>query len=213
MTMEEKEGGQETIALGDAKPELVHACDEITNKNIPLHAIEQRITGIDTEDKLRKAVEIRRALLGVVDIPWASDMHYSSVYGRCCENVIGYVPLPVGAVTGAIIDGKEFTIPMATTEGALVASTQRGFKAIMKAGGTGVQTYVHADGMTRAPIVHFEELSDAIALKSWIAMQENFALIESTFNATSSYAKLAKVSICHQACFVLVDFLCIRACL
>ena len=174
-------------------PLHAHMLGEIENKLIPPHAIEQKITGTSTEDQLRRAVEIRRSLLGIGDIPWAADMQYSAVYGRCCENVVGYVPIPVGVVVGALIDGKYWTIPMATTEGALVASTQRGFKAILQAGDNGVQTHVHADGMTRAPIVHFEKLSDAIALKDWIGEPKNFSLIENVFNATSSYARLVKV--------------------
>ncbi|KAM1526665.1 hypothetical protein PS1_016363 [Malus domestica] len=55
---------------------------------------------------------------------------YQSMLGQCCENSVGYVQIPVGVAGPLLLDGEEYMVPMATTEGYLVASTNRGFKAI-----------------------------------------------------------------------------------
>ncbi|KAJ7689515.1 hydroxymethylglutaryl-coenzyme A reductase-domain-containing protein [Mycena olivaceomarginata] len=57
-------------------------------------------------------------------------LRYSKVLGACCENVVGYIPIPFGIAGPLTIDGVPFHIPMATAEGTLVASTSRGAKAL-----------------------------------------------------------------------------------
>jgi len=81
---------------------------------------------------------------------------------------------------------------MATTEGCLVASTQRGAKAITESGGA--TAVVHDDGMTRAPVVQFDSVIRAAALKQWIENQENFLELRNVFQGTSRFAKLSKLS-------------------
>lgn len=55
---------------------------------------------------------------------------YDQVMGACCENVVGYMPIPVGVAGPMLLDGQKFEVPLATTEGCLVASTNRGCRAL-----------------------------------------------------------------------------------
>ncbi|KAI0698044.1 3-hydroxy-3-methylglutaryl-coenzyme A reductase [Cerioporus squamosus] len=119
------------------------------------------------------------------------DYDYSRVMGACCENVIGYIPLPLGVAGPLKIDGLMYPIPMATAEGTLVASTSRGCKAL-NAGG-GVTTVLTADGMTRGPAIDFPSVVRAAEAKAFIESEEGYAAIKEAFESTSRFAKLQKI--------------------
>lgn len=94
------------------------------------------------------------------------DYDYARVQGACCENVVGYMPIPLGIAGPLTIDGESYPIPMATAEGTLVASTSRGCKAL-NAGG-GVTTVLTQDAMTRGPAIEFPSITLAAQAKRWI---------------------------------------------
>ncbi len=52
-------------------------------------------------------------------IPY-DNYNFKKVYGHNCENVIGYIGIPLGIAGPLLIDGKMVHIPMATTEGYLL---------------------------------------------------------------------------------------------
>jgi hydroxymethylglutaryl-CoA reductase len=56
--------------------------------------------------------------------------HFLKVKDACCENVIGYMPLPTGLAGPLRFDDELVPIPLTTTEGALVASVSRGCRSI-----------------------------------------------------------------------------------
>ena len=124
------------------------------------------------------------------DVPM-NGYDYSRVMGACCENVVGYMPIPLGIAGPLNIDGTMFPIPMATAEGTLVASTSRGCKAL-NAGG-GVTTVVTNDSMTRGPAIDFPSVTNAAAAKMWIESEEGYGIIKEAFESTSRFAKLQKL--------------------
>ncbi|MEM3033231.1 MAG: 3-hydroxy-3-methylglutaryl-CoA reductase, partial [Nitrososphaerota archaeon] len=105
-----------------------------------------------------KATELRRRFLekrlGKDLSALKSDLPFDQIVGRNCENTIGAVSIPVGVAGPIRVEGSyargEYYIPLATTEGALVASVNRGCAAVRESGGA--LTAVLADAMTRAPV-------------------------------------------------------------
>ena len=89
------------------------------------------------------------------------------------ENAIGAVEIPVGIAGPLLFDGEMargiIYAPLATTEGALVASAARGATAITRAGG--VRTHVLAQRMTRAPAFEFATAREAFAFAGWLVGQ------------------------------------------
>lgn len=104
-----------------------------------------------------------------------------------------YVPLPVGIIGPLRVDGKDFRVPMATTEGALLASTNRGCAAIRKAGGC--TTALLSDGMSRAPLVSMPSMKDAADLKEWLEKPENFEKVAEAFNSTTRFGRLQSLKV------------------
>lgn len=136
-TIASNELKNETIAKLKNKEVLIldHLSDDeiielIKTKDIPLYKLESYFTNAT------RGVEIRRKVLEaklsencLAKIPF-DNYNYRKVIGHNCENVIGYVPIPLGYAGPLLIDGTYYHIPMATTEGTLVASTNRGCNAL-----------------------------------------------------------------------------------
>ena len=109
------------------------------------------------------------------------------------ENFIGVAQVPVGLagplkVNGEYADG-EYPIPLATTEGTLVASYSRGMKAINLCGGA--KTTVVDDRMNRAPVFVFEDARGARDFRDWVF--DHYETIKEEAEATSSVAQLVEI--------------------
>ncbi|KAE9614918.1 putative hydroxymethylglutaryl-CoA reductase (NADPH) [Lupinus albus] len=144
----------------------------------------------------RRAVAIRREALQRVTgrslqgLP-LEGFDYESILGQCCEMPVGYVQIPVGVAGPLLLDGFEYTVPMATTEGCLVASTNRGCKAIYASGGA--SSVVLKDGMSRAPVVRFSTAKRAAQLKFFLEDPLNFDTLALVFNRSSRFARLQHI--------------------
>lgn len=118
----------------------------------------------------------------------------NSVSGRNIENLIGATQIPLGiagplAIRNLKLEIRNYYIPLATTEGALVASISRGCKAVTEAGGAYIE--VESVGITRGPVFKTKNLKHSFEIKDWI--EKNFSLIAKTAQKTSSHLKLLKI--------------------
>ncbi|KAH0581962.1 hypothetical protein H2248_011628 [Termitomyces sp. 'cryptogamus'] len=170
---------------------------------VQAYALEKVLSGGEVgwgvrEREVRRAVRIRRAVLSRASntqtlehslVPY-ENYDYTRVLGACCENVVGYIPIPLGIAGPLTIDGVSFPIPMATAEGTLVASTSRGCKALNASGG--VRTVITKDGMTRGPAIDFPCIDEAARALSWIR-GEGYADLKSAFESTSRFARLLDI--------------------
>ncbi|KAL2867533.1 hydroxymethylglutaryl-coenzyme A reductase-domain-containing protein [Aspergillus lucknowensis] len=180
-------------------PDLTDA--EITTLSLtghlPLHALEKTVKDFTRAVKVRRSIVSRtRATSSLTHSLETSDLPYeaydwSRVFGVCCENVVGYMPVPVGFAGPLTIDGKSYFLPMATTEGVLVAGVMRGSKAI-NAGG-GATTVLTSDGMTRGPCVTFESLERTADAKRWVDSPAGQTVLKEAFNSTTRYGRLESV--------------------
>ncbi|EXB40446.1 3-hydroxy-3-methylglutaryl-coenzyme A reductase 2 [Morus notabilis] len=144
----------------------------------------------------RRAAAIRREALqrttgkSLAGLP-LEGFDYDSILGQCCEMPVGYVQIPVGIAGPLLLDGREYSVPMATTEGCLVASTNRGCKAIHLSGGA--SSVLMRDGMTRAPVVRFSTARRAAELKFFLEDTANFETLAMVFNRSSRFARLQSI--------------------
>ncbi len=109
------------------------------------------------------------------------------------ENMIGTVQIPLGYAGPMTIRGDnavgDFLIPLATTEGALVASISRGMSVINASGGARVT--VVSDGMTRAPVMRVDGIDHAKRVMGWI--DSHRGEIDEAVAGTTSHGKLTDI--------------------
>ncbi|EST05300.1 Hydroxymethylglutaryl-CoA reductase, class I/II [Kalmanozyma brasiliensis GHG001] len=163
------------------------------NGKIAAYALEKVLQDNERAVRVRRALVSRASSTKTLEsslLPHR-DYDYAKVMGACCENVVGFMPLPVGIAGPLNIDGQIMPIPMATTEGTLVASTSRGCKAL-NAGG-GVTTVLTQDAMTRGPALEFPSVVQAAKAKRWIDSQEGASTIKAAFDSTSRFARLSSL--------------------
>ncbi|XP_044765222.1 3-hydroxy-3-methylglutaryl-coenzyme A reductase-like isoform X2 [Coccinella septempunctata] len=176
----------------------------VEKKQIPAYQLEKAV------EDAERGVGIRRRILGsqakvtkaLINLPY-KNYNYEQVMGACCENVIGYLPIPVGYAGPLLLDSKEFYVPMATTEGCLVASTNRGCRALMKCG---VTSCIVGDGMTRGPVVRFPSIKKASEAMKWMQTPDNFAVMKKNFDSSSRFARLDKILVKIAGRYLFVRF-------
>ncbi len=109
------------------------------------------------------------------------------------ENMIGAAQLPMGVVGPIELDGGaaegETYLPLATTEGALVASVNRGCAAMRAADGANARVLTNA--MTRAPVFRVRDVAEAAEVSAWV--RENVDALAGAAEATTNHGELRDV--------------------
>ncbi|RNL65529.1 hydroxymethylglutaryl-CoA reductase [Nocardioides marmoriginsengisoli] len=109
------------------------------------------------------------------------------------ENFYGVAQVPIGLAGPLLVNGEhatgEYFVPLATTEGTLVASYNRGMKLCRDAGG--VTTTVLDDKMQRAPVFSFGSAREARDFRDWL--DEHFEEIAAAAETTTSTGKLVEI--------------------
>jgi len=165
--------------------------DDLLEGRIKLYEIERHVP-VDEAVRIRREFIERTCGVKLEHVSnYSIDMERAS--RRNIENPIGAVQIPLGVagplrVRGEHADG-EYYVPLATSEGALVASVNRGCSVITRAGGATVR--VTGDSMTRAPVIGTGSVVEALRLREWI--YENMDALREEAESTTRHGKLVKI--------------------
>jgi len=176
--------------MTDATPASL--AERVRDGEIRFHELEEHADA-DT------AAAARRRLVGEhadadVDALGEYAFDAADAHGSNIENMVGAVQVPMGvagpvAVDGGALSGERY-LPMATTEGALVASINRGCSVVNDAGGATAR--VTKSGMTRAPVFRVADVAEAEALVSWV--RDNEETLREAAESTTSHGELLDVT-------------------
>ncbi len=180
--------------------------ERIRAGSLKLYALEQELSPREAVALRRRYIEEETGVslghVGSFSIP------VDRVARKNCENMIGTVQVPVGVAGPLVVRGEyasgAFYLPLATTEGALVASVNRGCAAITRAGGAEVR--VLRDGMTRAPVFSTRGIAHAREVADWVSSHQ--AEIGRAAEETTTHGKFlsATPTVVGTSVFVRMEF-------
>ncbi len=153
---------------------------------------------IDKKPDTSAAIELRRA--AVSELTGTKFSHITNfsfdvdkVTTRNIENMIGAVSVPLGVAGPLRINGEyaigNFYLPLATTEGALVASAHRGCSVITACRGANARIF--DDKMTRAPVFRAKDVTRAKNLVDWT--KDNFERLKEKAEEKTRFGKLLSI--------------------
>src|SRR5918912_2622134 len=156
-----------------------------------------RIPRSTENDYTREQAEARRRFAKEMS---GADLHHVGQYSLDpsilpgnIENFTGVAQVPIGIAGPLLVHGEhaqgEFYVPLATAEGTLVASYNRGMKLLREAGG--VRTTILDDRMQRAPAFVFASAREARDFSDWL--DQHFDELKEAAEATTKSGKLQDV--------------------
>src|SRR5215208_8501852 len=149
------------------------------------------------DDYTQEAAELRRRFVRErTGVALEHVPRYSfdpAIAGGNIEHFMGVAQVPIGLAGPLLVNGEhakgEFYVPMATAEGTLVASYNRGMRLLHAAGG--VTTTILDDRMQRAPSFVFDSAREARAFGEWLG--EHFDEIRDVAESTTSTGRLQDI--------------------
>ncbi len=151
----------------------------------------------------------RQGFLGEmgISIDWIKrDLYPNDKVKGNIENYLGMAKVPIGLAGPLLVHGDHaqgyFYVPLATTEGSLVASYNRGMRVIRESGGCRVKIF--EDHMQRAPMFRFTSFQEAERFTRWLEGNRN--TMEESVSKTTSHGKLTDVDIFNLGRNVYVRF-------
>ncbi len=181
--------------------------DPVHRSSLPLEALvaevaqgRRRLHELPAELTADEAAEVRRRALerltgGTLEKTGRYALDAARASSQHCENFVGATQVPVGVVGPLRIHGEhvgadeEIYVPLATTEGALLASISRGCRAVRE--GSGAVVRVDDVGMTRAPVFRSSGIEESQRFLAWVAEHEEE--IRATAESTSRHLKLVEI--------------------
>jgi hydroxymethylglutaryl-CoA reductase (NADPH) len=183
-------------ADADPDPDVDDLADRVAAGEVRLHELEAHADEAT-------AAEVRRLLLArrtgaELDVVADYSFHPEQAVGSNIENLIGGAQVPMGVVgpihvnvddDAGAVSGERY-LPLATTEGALVASVNRGCAAIRASGGATARVLKNA--MTRAPVFRVADVGEAAEVAAWV--RENHDALAGAAEATTSHGELREAT-------------------
>ncbi len=156
-----------------------------------------RLHELDDHADPETAAAVRREIVAAetgVDLESVGDYGFEAAEAESAiENMVGGAQIPMGVAGPVPVDGSaadgEYYLPMATTEGALVASVNRGLSVISESGGATAR--VTKSGMTRAPVFRVNGVAEASEVVEWVA--DNDDALREAAESTTSHGELEAV--------------------
>jgi hydroxymethylglutaryl-CoA reductase (NADPH) len=166
-----------------------------------------------TTDASREARDLRRARLvddghTIAAISGAAPEPDPASLAGSIEGFVGYVQVPLGIAGPVQIRGQhaqgEFIVPLATTEGTLIASYQHAFNAMNRGGGAAAACTRQLVG--RAPCFTFADLGTAATMAAWLSSQ--FLPMQQAAASTSRYCRLqgARTSVVGNTVYMMLEY-------
>jgi hydroxymethylglutaryl-CoA reductase (NADPH) len=162
---------------GEGEGRRVEELVEALERGELSHSRLEKVLGNANEAALVRRLWLEKSLGVSLSSLASTILDFQELYGRNIENPIGAVQLPVGVAGPLRVEGDyargEFYVPLATSEGALVASVNRGAKAVTLSGGARVKvetTLLNSSTLLRAH-------SASLAASTTLGVQISGALV------------------------------------